>query len=69
MDASWPAIVSIEAAFVAFSVSALIGIFFGLYPANKAAWSYTDRGTASRIVIGFRKPSAINLQLKDIRDD
>ena len=37
MKASWPAIVSIEAAFIAFSVSALIGIFFGLYPANKAA--------------------------------
>lgn len=37
MQASWPAIVSIEAALIAFSVSALIGIFFGLYPANKAA--------------------------------
>ncbi len=37
MKASWPAIVSIEAALIAFSVSALIGIFFGLYPANKAA--------------------------------
>ena len=37
MQASWPAVVSVQAAFVAFSVSALIGIFFGLYPANKAA--------------------------------
>ena len=37
MKASWPAVVSIEAALIAFSVSALIGIFFGLYPANKAA--------------------------------
>ena len=37
MDASWPAVVSIQAALIAFSVSALIGIFFGLYPANKAA--------------------------------
>ena len=37
MQASWPAVVSIQAALVAFSVSALIGIFFGLYPANKAA--------------------------------
>ena len=37
MKATWPAIVSVEAALVAFSVSALIGIFFGIYPANKAA--------------------------------
>lgn len=37
MQATWPAIVSIQAAFIAFSVSALIGIFFGIYPANKAA--------------------------------
>lgn len=37
MDASWPAVVSVQAALIAFSVSALIGIFFGLYPANKAA--------------------------------
>ena len=37
MKASWPAVVSIQAAFIAFSVSAFIGVFFGLYPANKAA--------------------------------
>lgn len=37
MQASWPAIVSVQAALIAFSVSAFIGIFFGLYPANKAA--------------------------------
>lgn len=37
MKANWPAVVSVQAALVAFSVSALIGIFFGLYPANKAA--------------------------------
>ena len=37
MKASWPAVVSVQAALVAFSVSGLIGIFFGLYPANKAA--------------------------------
>ena len=37
MKASWPAVVSIEAALIAFGVSAFIGIFFGLYPANKAA--------------------------------
>ena len=37
MKASWPAIVSIEAALIAFGVSAFIGVFFGLYPANKAA--------------------------------
>ena len=37
MQASWPAVVSIEAALIAFGVSAFIGVFFGLYPANKAA--------------------------------
>ena len=37
MKASWPAVVSVQAALIAFSVSALIGIFFGLYPANKAS--------------------------------
>ena len=37
MKASWPAVVSIQAALIAFGVSAFIGIFFGLYPANKAA--------------------------------
>ena len=36
-DANWPAVVSIQAAVIAFCVSAFIGIFFGLYPANKAA--------------------------------
>ena len=36
-DANWPAVVSLQAAFVAFGVSALIGIFFGIYPARKAA--------------------------------
>lgn len=36
-DANWPAVVSIQAALVAFCVSAFIGIFFGIYPANKAA--------------------------------
>ena len=35
--ADWPAVVSVQAAVIAFSVSALIGIFFGIYPANKAA--------------------------------
>ncbi len=37
MKASWPAVVSIQAALIAFGVSAFIGIFFGLYPANKAS--------------------------------
>ena len=37
MQASWPAVVSVQAALIAFSVSAFIGVFFGLYPANKAA--------------------------------
>ena len=36
-DAAWPAVVSIQAAVVAFTVSAFIGVFFGIYPANKAA--------------------------------
>ena len=37
MNASWPAVVSVQAALIAFGVSAFIGIFFGLYPANKAS--------------------------------
>ncbi len=36
-EANWPAIVSVQAAAIAFCVSAFIGIFFGLYPANKAS--------------------------------
>lgn len=36
-DAAWPAVVSIQAAVIAFAVSAFIGVFFGIYPANKAA--------------------------------
>ena len=36
-DATWPAVVSIQAAVIAFGVSAFIGVFFGIYPANKAA--------------------------------
>lgn len=36
-DATWPAVVSIQAAAIAFGVSAFIGAFFGIYPANKAA--------------------------------
>ena len=36
-DAAWPAVVSIQAALIAFGVSAFIGVFFGIYPANKAA--------------------------------
>ncbi len=36
-DAAWPAIVSVQAAVIAFCVSGCIGIFFGIYPANKAA--------------------------------
>ncbi len=36
-DANWPAVVSLQAALIAFGVSAFIGVFFGIYPANKAA--------------------------------
>jgi putative ABC transport system permease protein len=36
-DATWPAVVSVQAAVIAFCVSAFIGVFFGIYPANKAA--------------------------------
>jgi putative ABC transport system permease protein len=33
----WPAVVYPEAVLVAFSVSAVVGIFFGFYPARKAS--------------------------------
>lgn len=36
-DAAWPTVVSVQAAAIAFGVSAFIGVFFGIYPANKAA--------------------------------
>ena len=35
--AGWPSVVSIEAILIAVGVSGLIGIFFGLYPARRAA--------------------------------
>jgi len=35
--AGWPTIVSPESLVVAFGFSALVGVFFGLYPANKAS--------------------------------
>jgi putative ABC transport system permease protein len=35
--AGWPTIVSPESLVVAFCFSALVGVFFGLYPANKAS--------------------------------
>ncbi|MBI1928826.1 ABC transporter permease [Candidatus Poribacteria bacterium] len=36
-EANWPAVVSLQAAFIAFGTSAIIGMFFGIYPANKAS--------------------------------
>jgi len=35
--AGWPTIVSADSLVVAFGFSALVGVFFGLYPANKAS--------------------------------
>jgi putative ABC transport system permease protein len=35
--AGWPVIVSLQAVVVAFGFSVLVGVFFGLYPANKAS--------------------------------
>ncbi|MDZ4688775.1 MAG: ABC transporter permease [Planctomycetaceae bacterium] len=36
-NASWPFIISMEAAFVALVFSAMIGVFFGYYPARRAS--------------------------------
>jgi ABC-type antimicrobial peptide transport system permease subunit len=33
----WPTIISAQAIVVAFGFSVIVGIFFGLYPANKAS--------------------------------
>ena len=33
----WPAIIQIESVFLAFGFAATVGIFFGFYPAKKAA--------------------------------
>jgi len=35
--AGWPTIISADILLIAFGFSALVGIFFGLYPANKAS--------------------------------
>jgi putative ABC transport system permease protein len=35
--AGWPAIIPMEAIIGAVAFSAIVGIFFGLYPANKAS--------------------------------
>jgi putative ABC transport system permease protein len=35
--AGWPTIISPDILVIAFGFSALVGIFFGLYPANKAS--------------------------------
>jgi putative ABC transport system permease protein len=35
--AGWPTIISMQAVVIAFLFSAGVGIFFGLYPANKAS--------------------------------
>jgi len=35
--ASWPTFISLSAAAVGFAFSAAVGIFFGYYPARKAA--------------------------------
>jgi putative ABC transport system permease protein len=34
---SWPVVISLGATLLAFSVAAIIGIFFGIYPARKAS--------------------------------
>ena len=34
---SWPTLISADSIVIAFVVSAVIGIFFGFYPAHKAA--------------------------------
>jgi putative ABC transport system permease protein len=34
---NWPVVISFGAALLAFSVAAIIGIFFGIYPARKAS--------------------------------
>jgi ABC-type antimicrobial peptide transport system permease subunit len=33
----WPTIISPEAVVIAFLFSLIVGVFFGLYPANKAS--------------------------------
>jgi putative ABC transport system permease protein len=37
MIAGWPTIISFESIAAAFAFSLFVGLFFGLYPANKAA--------------------------------
>jgi putative ABC transport system permease protein len=35
--AGWPTIISLESIVAAFAFSLFVGLFFGLYPANKAS--------------------------------
>ncbi len=48
--AGWPTPISLAAISVGFLFSAAVGIFFGYYPARKAARLESDRGAALRIV-------------------
>ena len=50
----WATVVSPGAVLLAFGVSAAVGVFFGWYPARRAAAARSDRGAASRIDISAR---------------
>ena len=45
----WPAVISLEWILISVSFSAIIGIFFGLYPAIKASALSPNRGTPQRL--------------------
>lgn len=37
LSAGWPTLISVEAVFLSFIFAAIVGVFFGFYPANKAS--------------------------------
>ncbi|HXG30906.1 MAG TPA: ABC transporter permease [Thermodesulfobacteriota bacterium] len=37
LSAGWPTLISVEAIFLSFIFAAIVGVFFGFYPANKAS--------------------------------
>ena len=47
----WTALVTADAALMSFGFAAAVAVFFGCYPARKAARARSDRGAVVRVVL------------------